>query len=162
MKPKRFFFCLFSFLRLHLRHTDVPRLRVKLELQVWSTPQPWQHQIWATSATYTGSLTHWARTGIKLVSFWALCQVHNSNHNVNSKPRKFDINTSCSTITPCYFTWFTESEHKSTYYFLNIKQQAIVRQGANYDSIIMQLPKWWVLHPYMFSRDKREQIFKSI
>ena len=40
------------------------------------TPQPQQHQIWAMSATYatvhgnTGSLTHWARSGMKPASSW--------------------------------------------------------------------------------------------
>ena len=54
----------------HLRHMEVLRLGVRSELQ----PQPQQHRIQATSATYTpahsnaGSWTHWARPGIKPTS----------------------------------------------------------------------------------------------
>ena len=53
-------------------------------------PHPWQHGIWATSVTYatacsnTGSLTNWARPGIKTISSWSLCGVLNplsSNRN---------------------------------------------------------------------------------
>ena len=42
------------------------------------TPEPQQYSIWATSATYTtghssaGSLTHWARPGIKPATPWFL------------------------------------------------------------------------------------------
>ena len=42
------------------------------------TPQPQQREIWAASVTYTtaysnaGSLTHWARPGIKPASSWIL------------------------------------------------------------------------------------------
>ena len=56
-----FFFFFFS--GLHLWHVEVPRLGDESELQPWPTPQPQQHQIWATSATYSaaqsnaGSLT---------------------------------------------------------------------------------------------------------
>ena len=52
------------FLGPHLWHMDVPRLRVKSELQLPPTPQPQQRRIQATSITYTtahsntGSLTH--------------------------------------------------------------------------------------------------------
>ena len=41
----------FSLLRPHLWHMKVPRLGVKLELQLRPLPQPQQHQIWATSAS---------------------------------------------------------------------------------------------------------------
>ena len=53
---------------------EVPRLGVELEMQLRSTPQPWQHQIWAVPANYaaacsnTGSLTHWVRPGIEPTS----------------------------------------------------------------------------------------------
>ena len=57
------FFCLFVLLyRAVLWHMEVPKLRVILELQLLATPQ--QHQIQASSATYTTahgkvrSLTH--------------------------------------------------------------------------------------------------------
>ena len=61
-----FFLCFFFFFSgQHLRHMEVPRLGVqsKLKLLVY-TPEPQQHQIRATSVTYTsahgnaGSLTH--------------------------------------------------------------------------------------------------------
>ena len=61
----------FFFLQPHLQHTDTPGLGVNSELQLSPTPQPEQHHIQATSATYvtacsnTWSLTHWARPGIK-------------------------------------------------------------------------------------------------
>ena len=57
------------------------------------TPQPWQHQIWATSVTYAaaygnaGSLTHWTRPKIKPEStssqkqHWVL---NSLSHNRNS------------------------------------------------------------------------------
>ena len=37
----------------HLRHIEVPRLGVKLELQLRLTPEPQPHQIQAKSVTYT-------------------------------------------------------------------------------------------------------------
>ena len=81
----------FFFSWLHLWHTEVPRLGVEPELRLWSTSQPWQHWIQATSATYaaacgiTGSLTHWARPGIKPASSLTLCRVLNLlSHNRNS------------------------------------------------------------------------------
>uniref|UniRef100_A0A4X1UVP8 Uncharacterized protein n=1 Tax=Sus scrofa TaxID=9823 RepID=A0A4X1UVP8_PIG len=58
-----FLFC-FVFLGLHLWHREVPRLGVDRSYSCWLTPQPQQHQIRASSATYTtahgnaGSLTH--------------------------------------------------------------------------------------------------------
>ena len=71
------FFFLF-FLLLHLRHMEVPRLGVGLELQLLTTQQPQQRQIPATSAMYTTacsnarSLTHRMRPGIKSTSSWIL------------------------------------------------------------------------------------------
>ena len=54
-------------------------------------PQPQSHQVRAASVTYTtacgnaGSLTHWARPGIKSTSPWASHQVLNMlSHNENS------------------------------------------------------------------------------
>ena len=55
------------FLGPHLQHMEVPRLGVKLDLQLPA-------YIWAVSATYitahsnVRSLTHWARPGIESVS----------------------------------------------------------------------------------------------
>ena len=64
------------FLGSHLRHMEIPRLGVQLELQLWPTPQPQPQQpgIQAASATHTtaqgntGSPTHPARPGIKPAS----------------------------------------------------------------------------------------------
>ena len=71
----RFFF-LFGwllFISFHsLLHMEVLRLGVESELQLGLMPQPQQHQIQATPATYTapcgnvGSLTHKVRPGIRL------------------------------------------------------------------------------------------------
>lgn len=44
---------IFTFLGLHLRHTEAPRLGVELDLQLWSMPQPQQHWIQAAPVTYT-------------------------------------------------------------------------------------------------------------
>ena len=57
-----FFFFFLVFLAPYLWHMEVPRLGIELELQL--LPQPQQHRIQATSATYTTthgkaqSLTH--------------------------------------------------------------------------------------------------------
>ena len=57
---------------------EVLRLGVKSELQHWSTPQPQQLGIQASSATYTtahssvGSLTHRAKPGNKPATSWLL------------------------------------------------------------------------------------------
>ena len=64
-----FFFFFFFFLGPYLEHTEVPRLRVELELQLLA------YTI-ATAVTYTAahsntrSLTHWERPGIQPVSSW--------------------------------------------------------------------------------------------
>ena len=66
-----FFFFLFFFFLCSLGPHLVPRLGMDRNYSFWPTPQPQQHRIWAASATYTtahgntGSLTHWARPGIK-------------------------------------------------------------------------------------------------
>ena len=56
----------------------VPRLGTESELKLRPTPQPQQHGIWTAGVTYatawsnTGSLTHWARPGIKtVISEWS-------------------------------------------------------------------------------------------
>ena len=70
---------------------EVPRLGVRLELQLRPMPQSQQHQIQAVSvinATAYGntrSLTHWARLGIELTTSQRLHQVLNSlSHKGNS------------------------------------------------------------------------------
>ena len=69
------FFCN---LGLHLQHMEVPRLGDELDLQLPAYTQPQQYRIWALPVTYTttlgnaGSLTHWARPGIKPISTWIL------------------------------------------------------------------------------------------
>ena len=53
-----------SFLWPHLQHMEIPRLGSNRKCSHWPTPEPQQHGIGATSATYTtaqgnaGSLTH--------------------------------------------------------------------------------------------------------
>ena len=67
-------FVFLVFLPPHLRHREVPRLGVKLELQRVPTPPSQQGQVRAASVTYptacsnAGSLTHWARPGMELAS----------------------------------------------------------------------------------------------
>ena len=66
------------FLEPHPRHMEVPRLGSNRSYSRLPTPQPQQHQIWATFATYTTahsntkSLTHWASPGIEPASLWIL------------------------------------------------------------------------------------------
>ena len=75
----------FFFLRLYLWHMEVPRLGVKSELKLQSTPQTQQHQIQATSVTYGTAcsnarpVTNRARAGIEPTSSWTLCWVHKEN-----------------------------------------------------------------------------------
>ena len=79
LAPTLLFFFAF-FLRLYPRYVEVPRLGVESELQLpcWPTPQPQQCWIWAASVTHTtahgnsGSLTHWARSGVEPASSWIL------------------------------------------------------------------------------------------
>ena len=62
---------------------EVPRLGSSWNCSCQSMPQSQQCQTWATSATYTkghpyaGSLTHWARSGIKPSTSWALVEFVN-------------------------------------------------------------------------------------
>ena len=74
-----FLFLLFSFfLEPCMWHMEVLRLGVESELQLPAMPQLQQCGILAASETYTtaqsnsGSLTHWARPGIKPASSWIL------------------------------------------------------------------------------------------
>ena len=89
--------CFVCFLGLHLRHMEVPRLRLESELQLALTPLPQQQRIWAGSATYaiahgnTGSLTHWARPGIKPAFSWILVWFLPLIHNGNSWTLYFRI-----------------------------------------------------------------------
>ena len=85
------FYFVLLFLGPDLWHMDVPRLGVKLELQLQPAPQTQQHQIWAISAAHTaacsraGSLTHWARPGFEPASSRRLCWVlHPLSRNGNS------------------------------------------------------------------------------
>ena len=76
-------FLSFDFLVPYLQHMKVPRLGVKSKLQLPAYTIAKAMQIWATSVTYTtvhgnaGSLTHWARPGIKRVSSWILVRFVN-------------------------------------------------------------------------------------
>ena len=58
-----FFVCFFVFLGPHLRRMEVPRLGVKLELQLL---------IYTTAHSNARSLTHWVRPGIEPTSSWTL------------------------------------------------------------------------------------------
>ena len=78
------FFLVFSvLLGLQLPHMKVPRLGVQRSCSHWPTPEPQQGQIQAVSVTYTtahgntGSLTHWARPGIKPTISWFLVRFVN-------------------------------------------------------------------------------------
>ena len=70
-----FFFFLFR--AISMAH-GVSQAREWMELQLQPIPQPQQHWIWATSATYTAawgntrSLSHWATPGIEPGSSWML------------------------------------------------------------------------------------------
>ena len=71
---------------------EILRLGGELELQLQPVPQPQQHGIWATSATYAiawgnaGSLTLSARSGINSASSQRQCQILNLlSHNGNSE-----------------------------------------------------------------------------
>ena len=73
-----FFFFGLVFLELHRGIWRFPGQGSNRSCRCWPTPEPQQRQIWAISATYTtahgntGSLTHWARTGIKPNTSWFL------------------------------------------------------------------------------------------
>ena len=66
---------------------EVPMLGTESELQPRPPPQPWQHQIWAASATYTmahsnaWSLTHWVAE-IEPMSSWILVRF------ISTEPRQ--------------------------------------------------------------------------
>ena len=83
---------LVSFFRAVLaRRVDIPRLRVKSELQplAYAGLQPQWHGIRAASATYTivhcntGSFTLWSRPGIETASSWILVRFVSLSHNGN-------------------------------------------------------------------------------
>ena len=86
-----FFF--FFFLWPHMWCMEVPRLGVLSKLQLTPMPQSLQYQIWATFETYTaaysnrGSLTHWARPGIKpATSCMVPSRIHQPlHHDGNSR-----------------------------------------------------------------------------
>ena len=91
--------------------------RGRISCSCWPKPQPHQHQIRATSATYitacgkTGSLTHWARSGIELVSSQRLSQVFNPlSYNRNSVLCQFLLYSKV-TNSHMYYT------HSLIYYF---------------------------------------------
>ena len=82
-----FIYCL---LGPHPQHVKVPRLGVRLELQLLAYTTAKQLGTWATSATYTtahgyaGSLTHWARPEIECASLWILVDSFPLCHSKNS------------------------------------------------------------------------------
>ena len=66
------------FLGPHPRHMEVPRLGSNQSCSRWSTPEPQQCQIQASSSAYTTthsntrSLTHWVRPGVEPGTSWFL------------------------------------------------------------------------------------------
>ena len=71
-----FFFSSSLFNPCFLRHMEVHRPEIKLELQL---------QAYITAWGNNGTLTHWTRPGIKPSTSWTLCQVLNPlSHNGNS------------------------------------------------------------------------------
>ena len=73
-----FVYLFICFLGPHLWHMEAPRLGFKSELQLPAYTTATAHQIQVASETYTtaqsnvGSLTHWARPGIKPATSWFL------------------------------------------------------------------------------------------
>ena len=76
---------------------EIPGPGVEWELQLRPTPQPWQHQIQATSVAYAAacgnaeSLTHWARPEIEPASSQRQCRFlnvpsHSGNSSTESLP----------------------------------------------------------------------------
>ena len=86
----------FSFYGCTPWHMEVPRLGSNRSRSCQPTPQPQQHQMWATSATYTpahsnaGSSTHWAGPRIKWVCILMdISHVLNQmSHNSNSQSQE--------------------------------------------------------------------------
>ena len=87
--------CLFCFLGPHLQHTEVPRLGVKLELQLLA----YATATWDPSHIYdlhhshsnARSLTHWARPWIEPSSSWILVGFINSLATKGTLPPKYLI-----------------------------------------------------------------------
>jgi len=71
-------FVFLVFLEPHMWHMEVPRLAVKSELQLpayataTASQDPSRVCTYTTAHGNTGSLTHWARPGIKPASSWTL------------------------------------------------------------------------------------------
>ena len=85
--PDLFFFFLIFFLGSHPQHMEVPRLGVQTEMKLSAcvTATATQDLICICNLHNAGSLTHWARPGIKPTSSQRQCCVLNPlNHNRNS------------------------------------------------------------------------------
>ena len=98
----------FFFVCPHLGHMEVPRLGVKSELSCCPMPQPQQHSIRAVSTTYTaahgntGSLTHWARPGIKPATSRFLVGFVSVNHDGRSSSLRF-LTWVKSSVSKCFW-----------------------------------------------------------
>ena len=118
------------FLGLHPRHMEVPRLGVELELHL---PRPQQHQTWTMFGTYitahgnAGSLTHWARQGIRPTSSWILAGFVTAEPQWNSELWIFHTTLPCYDICYefsetqfCFVQWLKEvwREGESIRYFI--------------------------------------------
>ena len=119
-----FLFFSFSFFSLsfllfgpHLWQMEVPRLGVQSELQLLAFAQPQQQGIWAMSVTYTtahsnsGSLTHWARPGIKLESSWILVRFFNHWAMKGTPSPGFLILITLFPVIISHFVFFISSYH---------------------------------------------------
>ena len=96
----------FFFLWPHMLHMEVPGLGVRSE-HLKPMPQPWQHRIWGTSATYAAacnnarSWIHWMRPGIEPTSSWTLCGfLPPLSHSGDSRFETFLLS-----ISWCIFGW---------------------------------------------------------
>ena len=70
-----FFFFFFGLFRPYLQQMEIPRLEVKLELQLQACVTATSNMgsmTYTTAQGHTGSLTYWARQGIELLSSWML------------------------------------------------------------------------------------------
>ena len=91
------FFFFFFFLRLHLRHMEVPRLKVKSELQlpVYATVTAMWHLNHICNlhhSSWKQQILHpWQWPEIEPASLWTLCQVLKPlSHNRNSQNSNFN------------------------------------------------------------------------
>ena len=146
----------FCFLLPNPQVVEIPRLGIKLELQLWPIPWPQQFRIRAASATYTtahsttGSSMHWAGPGIEpsssqilvrsviaepqrtlhfffLVSFFLNIKMIGSE---DIPPNHFlsYLGYLLKIVFPLYQKYYqvTNTRKTSLYFFLNIKSEKYI------------------------------------